>query len=152
MFPDPEQFNPLRWLDPKFPTYREPLTHFPTIINISQFGYGRRVCQGQGVAYADLIVAIGAMAWLFDVSKPATNASTASAKPATNLDPTLDFSTLLIAKPLPFELTLTVRDQNRAEIVKREFSDLKAKGEFKASAEYWGVNQGHGQPFGWGVI
>ena len=92
------------------------------------------------------------MAWLFDVSKPAKNTRTSRAKRTTDLDPTLDFSTLLIAKPLPFDVTLTVRNEDRAETVKREFSDLKAKGEFKASAEYWGVNQGHDQPLGWSAI
>src|SRR5689334_13166496 len=94
LYPDPEQFNQIRWLDPKFPTYREPLTHYPTIINMSPFGYGRRVCPGQGVAYADLIVALGAMAWLFDVSKPPTEPKFAGIKRTTALDPTLNFSTL----------------------------------------------------------
>src|ERR1700722_16919666 len=69
MFPDPESFNPLRWLEPSYPTYREPLTQYPTIINSTQFGYGRRLCQGQTVADEDLLIGIGSIAWLFDLSK-----------------------------------------------------------------------------------
>ena len=35
----------------------------------SQFGYGRRVCMGQGIAEADMFVGIAGMAWLFHLSK-----------------------------------------------------------------------------------
>ncbi|KAF1991979.1 cytochrome P450 [Aulographum hederae CBS 113979] len=69
MFPDPETFNPMRWLEPSFPTYKEPLTQYPTILNSSQFGYGRRTCQGQTVTEADLLVGIGSMAWLFSMRR-----------------------------------------------------------------------------------
>jgi hypothetical protein len=69
MFPDPEAYNPMRWLDPSYPTFKEDLTVNPTITNYSQFGYGRRVCQGQGVTEADMFVGVGAMAWLFNIAK-----------------------------------------------------------------------------------
>lgn len=69
MYPDPEAFNPLRWIDPSFPTFKGPLTQYPSIINMSQFGYGRRTCQGMTVTEADLIAGIGSMAWLFNISK-----------------------------------------------------------------------------------
>lgn len=67
VFTDPDAFNPLRWLDASFPTFREPLTNYPTITSYSQFGYGRRVCQGQGVVDADLFVGLGSVAWLFSI-------------------------------------------------------------------------------------
>lgn len=35
----------------------------------SQFGYGRRICMGQGIAEADMFVGIAGMAWLFHLSK-----------------------------------------------------------------------------------
>ncbi|KAF2838015.1 cytochrome P450 [Patellaria atrata CBS 101060] len=69
LFPDPETFNPLRWLLPEYPTYRGPLTQFPTILNCTQFGYGKRTCQGQTVTEADLLVSIGSLAWLFSFAK-----------------------------------------------------------------------------------
>ncbi|TLD38345.1 cytochrome P450 [Venturia nashicola] len=69
IYPDPEAFNPLRWIDPSYPTFKGPLTHYPSIINMSQFGYGRRTCQGMTVTEADLIAGIGSIAWLFDISK-----------------------------------------------------------------------------------
>ena len=221
MFPDPEAFNPLRWVDPSYPTYQEPLTQFPTIINCSQFGYGRRLCQGQTVADEDLLIGIGSIAWMFDISKatppappgaiptPAshplgmhekasisqeelnTGISTACAPtmedvllskyaypgayPATeeavrdeedvpkkakvlskfdpkNIDPTLDFSTLLIAKPLPFKFELAPRDGDRAARVRQMFEEGRAKGEYADSREYWGEDQGRGRPCGWSKL
>ncbi|KAI6995696.1 cytochrome P450 [Hortaea werneckii] len=67
VFLEPDEWNPLRWLDAEFPTYQEPLTKFPTITEYSQFGYGRRTCQGMGVTEADLFVGIGSVAWLFSM-------------------------------------------------------------------------------------
>src|SRR2546421_3377596 len=39
-YPDPEAYNPARWLDPSFPTYKEPLTEFPKLMGHHQFGCG----------------------------------------------------------------------------------------------------------------
>lgn len=210
MFPDPETFNPLRWVEPGWPTYQEPLTQFPTIINCSQFGYGRRLCQGQTVADEDLLIGIGSIAWLFDISKEPISAAPRSIgmntkasisqeelntgfdepksptmedvllskykypgafsqdevlekEPAqkpkelskfdpNNIDPTLDFSTLLIAKPLPFKFELQPRDRSRAAKVRKMFEEGRVKGEYKESREFWGENQGKGKPCGWSKV
>ncbi|KAI9664109.1 MAG: hypothetical protein M1821_007600 [Bathelium mastoideum] len=78
LYPDPEAYNPMRWLDPAFPTFKEDLTINPTITQYTQFGYGRRVCQGQEVTEADMFVGVGAMAWLFNISKEVSGAGTDS--------------------------------------------------------------------------
>ncbi|KAF2084268.1 cytochrome P450 [Saccharata proteae CBS 121410] len=198
LFPDPEAFNPLRWLEPSYPTYREPLTEYPNITNITQFGYGRRLCQGQGVADEDMLIGIGAMAWLFDIKKsaPAHDSIYANQKATISteelatgvsphesddedvldekatfrydypgafppydpgnagakekqmleyedaikgmdgkpIDPTLNYSHLLIAKPLPFKFELT---------------EQREQGEFSESRVYWGDNKGE---LGWGKV
>lgn len=67
-------------------------------------------------------------------------------------DPTLIYSTLLIAKPLPFKFDMTVRNRSRAEHVMGEFIQKRAEGEFKPSREYWGPNQGAGKELGWGKV
>lgn len=245
MFPDPESFNPLRWLEPSYPTYQEPLTQYPTIINCTQFGYGRRLCQGQTVADEDLLIGIGSIAWLFDLSKHSdeaddesctdsgygsqsesdeisekessihlnkkatisyeelntgieTTASSndgqpsslthpgawpvdpleeqlmdvekrwgsielqhrqakpklpAKAKKGTNkIDPTLDFTTLLIAKPVPFKFNLKVRDQARAQHVRQLFDEGLNKGEYKDGKVYWGEHHGKNKELGWGKV
>ncbi|KAL1306467.1 hypothetical protein AAFC00_005165 [Neodothiora populina] len=272
VFPDPDTFNPMRWIDPKYPTYQEPLSKYPTITGYSQFGYGRRVCQGMGVVDADLFVGIGAMAWMFKMSAdgqveqsatptsevPAVSingvpnddvASTSEKdlealfvsekspmsrkrtllgrkkKPSANLlqtpecnirrtrtishklripgqalpgqfpaffaedtrpdadpgspkrifaqagtedmpsvkdaitkdephkaDPTLEYSSLLIAKPLPFKFNLQIRDRKKAEHVAREWLNLMMDGELVDSRCYWeGGNSGNAE-FGWGEV
>jgi hypothetical protein len=223
MFPDPETFNPLRWVEPGWPTYQEPLTQFPTVINCTQFGYGRRTCQGQTVADEDMFIGIGSIAWLFNIARRPEDTSdpvsvldvvvdpekveshsiglnvkatisqeelnTGSEDPksptmedtilskfiypgsfpadvkdtiqqavempkqaASKLDPTLDFSTLLIAKPLPFKFSLKPRDDLRAAKVRELFSEGVEKGEYSNSREYWGENQGKNKPLGWSKV
>jgi hypothetical protein len=189
MFPDPETFNPLRWMEPQYPTYQEPLTQFPTIINSSQFGYGRRTCQGQTVADEDLLIGIGSIAWMFNISQktepnpaPESHAShkigmnekasisseelntgvkpvepaykplewgDISQKPA---DPTLDYSILLIAKPIPFKFNLQPRDPERAEQMRSAFREGVERGEYTKARDYWGPNQGRDKPLGWSKV
>jgi hypothetical protein len=216
MYPDPELFNPMRWLDPKYPTFKEPLTQFPSIINMSQFGYGRRTCQGQTVTESDLVAGIGSIAWLFNIQKNSrpksmrrimmnekasismeeltTGLSAHSSdgedddedevpavvgafppptaeerrenfwqqqrelqerrqrKKNQEIDPTMDFSTLLIAKPLPFKFELTVRDEVRRELVETLFSEKLAEGEFVEERQYWGEKSSQPSQFGWVTV
>jgi cytochrome P450 len=287
VFPEPDEFNPMRWLETKYPTYQEPLTKYPTITQYSQFGYGRRICAGMGVAEADLFVGIGSLAWMFSLSasdtepekaaevtkesipsslpihktpeKPApmekgmetppseteieelldehfsekmlptdkckisrqktvkrpknlefanglnrartvtyklrlpgstlpgqfpaffeqhTGPSTPPSSPksrtamagtsdmpavdnmfnaaadekASKPDPTLEYSSLLIAKPLPFKFNMKIRDKKKAEYVAREWMFHKMDGEFGDSKCYWeGGNAGNKQ-YGWGEV
>lgn len=220
MFPDPETFNPLRWVEPGYPTYQEPLTQYPTIINSTQFGYGRRLCQGQTVADEDLLIGIGSIAWLFDIAQRPEDATVLVSEPEvvadpesiennsiginekasisseelntgvdepksptmedmilskynypgsfptrvekedktpekpkkSIIDPTLDFTTLLIAKPLPFKFQLQPRDSERVAKVRALFNEGVEKGDYKPSREFWGENQGKNKEFGWGKV
>ena len=49
MYPDTDRrkllFNPERYLDPSYPTYKAPLTLYPNCHNYTPFGYGRRACR-----------------------------------------------------------------------------------------------------------
>lgn len=206
IYPDPETFNPLRWIKPEYPTYQEPLTQFPTIINSSQFGYGRRVCQGQTVADEDLFIGIGSIAWLFNISKrpqdrppipkkpkhlvglnkkrtisnEELNAGLSALEEKTTTrftdtkptrpfppgykpiewghpsqkpeDPTLDYSILLIAKPIPFQFDLKPRNVTRANMVRELFAEGLEKGNYAKSREYWGTNQGRNESLGWSKV
>lgn len=97
-YPDAETFNPDRWLSPAFPTtYREPLTQYPNLNGYSQFGFGRRTCQGVPIVEQDLFLAMGGMAWAFSIQK--------KRDPATGDEVPVHWDTytpLLIAKPAPF--------------------------------------------------
>lgn len=221
-------------MKPEYPTYREPLTEYPTIINSTQFGYGRRLCQGQQVADEDLLIGLGSVAWLFNISRKKQDDAFAQVEPTfptipeksngiamgvtlevsekpngvtledvilskykypgsfpvikeqpkavavktraprangthvqiqekaipkqkpqpktQKIDPTLDFTTLLIAKPLPFEFDLTPRDKRREGIVRELYAQGVAHGDYRESREYWGPNQGRDKPLGWGKV
>jgi cytochrome P450 len=218
-YPDPEVFNPLRWVKPEYPTYQEPLTQYPTIINSTQFGYGRRTCTGQQVADEDMLIGIGSIAWLFNIKKcsddtaiPANKehaigmnekatisneeinagvdhkeptmeekilakfaypGSESASKPSPKKsksdkpaykpmewgditqkpeDPTLDYSILLIAKPIPFKFDLIPRDAARVNKVRAMFQEGVDNGVYPESRQYWGENQGRDKPVGWGKV
>jgi hypothetical protein len=164
---------------------------------MTQFGYGRRTCQGQTVTEADHIAAIGAIAWLFNIERQqkeplvqriimSEKASISEKELMTGLsehssddeddvssrlrgtfplcllekirqkaiqctkerrqledrqrekeeDPTLNFTTLLIAKPVPFKFHLKIRNEERALMIQSLYADQKAKGEFVDARSY----------------
>ncbi|CAD0095685.1 unnamed protein product [Aureobasidium vineae] len=117
--------------DDMFDGYRtpkgSPLDQFPAITGYSQFEYGKRTCQGQKLTEADLFVGIGSIAWLFSINidpretgpirsvPPPAYAKGQTARTQSDTqrhDPTMLFSGLLIAKPLPFKFELKIRIQN----------------------------------------
>jgi hypothetical protein len=67
-------------------------------------------------------------------------------------DPTLDYSILLIAKPIPFKFQLRPRDTNRAGKVRDLFKEGAERGDYTETREYWGPNQGRDQPLGWSKV
>lgn len=193
IYPEPDAWNPLRWLSTEFPTYQEPLCHYPSITGYSQFGYGHRTCQGKGVTEADLFVGIGSIAWLFSIeasnvlvdsraakvvpdmpglvypapqldktaSEPTfvpTIPTTGSSEPirsrdgSYDTDPTMHFSNLLIAKPLPFRFNMKIRSRERAEQVSRRWIDLVMQGEFAKERTYWKNGTDGDKQHGWGDV
>lgn len=70
-------------------------------------------------------------------------------KPA---DPTLDYSILLIAKPLPFKFDMAPRDEERACRIRQLYAEEVQKGQFAKAREYWGANQGRGESMGWSKV
>lgn len=112
VYPDAADFNPDRWLNPKYPTYQEPLSVYPNIKGFTTtFGYGRRVCQGQDLVEAELLVGIGGMAWACNINKRRDSAGNEIPVPAH------DYSTLLISRPNPFAFDLQPRSKKREQQV-----------------------------------
>lgn len=143
-YPQPDAYNPHRWLDESFPTYQEPLSKYPTIAHYTQFGFGRRVCQGQEVAEVDMFVGIGAMAWAFNIGK--------KRNPETGLEihiPECDNSDLLIAKPKWFEFDIKPRDEARRELIVQMFDEENERGSFTPSRVYWDQSN---PKLGWGKV
>ena len=63
-------------------------------------------------------------------------------------DPTLRFSHLLIAKPLPFDFQLSIRNYHRAEQIRQEFQDKMQKGLYPKERKFWE----DGGYYGWGAV
>lgn len=143
-YPRPHAFDPGRWLDPASPVYELPLTRFPTITGFSQFGFGRRICQGQGVAEADLFVGLGSLAWAFNIRK-ARDAHTGLEIPV----PEMDYSELLIAKPKWFHFDLCVRNEERRTWINHRYGELRADGHFPPERVYWDAKN---TKLGWGRV
>ncbi|KAK5659780.1 hypothetical protein OQA88_991 [Cercophora sp. LCS_1] len=120
IYPDPETFNPMRWLDPSFPTYREPLTQYPNLNGFSQFGFGRRTCQGIPIVEQDLFLAMGGMAWAFTISKKRDLVSGAEIPVHWN-----DYTPLLIAKPCQFPFDLTPRSKDKMDKMREMFVEAE---------------------------
>ncbi|OBR14654.1 Cytochrome P450 [Colletotrichum higginsianum IMI 349063] len=123
IYPDPESFNPGRWLQPEYPTYKEPLTRFPNLDGFSQFGFGRRTCQGVPIVDQDLFLTMGGMAWAFNIQRK-RNADGTEVPVHWN-----DYTPLLIAKPAPFEFDAVVRTPEKAELMRSMFEAAKEEEE-----------------------
>ncbi|TDZ18868.1 Cytochrome P450 monooxygenase psoD [Colletotrichum orbiculare MAFF 240422] len=115
LYPDPEVFNPDRWLDPAFPTYREPLTVYPNLQNYSAFGHGRRICQGINIAERSLNLKIALMAWGCNITR-ATDANGVDIVP-----PLYDFVEGFNVQPKHFDFNLTPRSQGRSELIEKAY-------------------------------
>ncbi len=69
LYPDPESFRPERWLEPKYPTYQEPLSTYPNLKRFAAFGHGRRICPGLEVTEKALFLEASSLLWACNVKK-----------------------------------------------------------------------------------
>ncbi|OAG05453.1 cytochrome P450 [Paraphaeosphaeria sporulosa] len=114
LYPDGPVYNPARWLDPSYPTYKEPLTSYPSLQGFTSFGYGRRACPAANFTERTLTVIVARLAWAFNIRK--------KVDPTTKMEIPLDikYEPTPNPKPLPFPAVFEVRDQERARVIKVE--------------------------------
>lgn len=122
VYPDPYTYNPARWLDPAFTTtYREPLTQFPTMVNATAFGWGRRYCQGQDLSQHEAFIAVASIMWAFDVAAKDPAKLKVPARGEEPMEcPTSWEESLIIVRPKPVEIVVTMRGEKRRETLERE--------------------------------
>ncbi|ORY04567.1 cytochrome P450 [Clohesyomyces aquaticus] len=109
-YPDPWNFRPERWLQPGWPTFKEPLTQYPTIKKMSPFGWGQRTCIGTGLTEDENILACGSICWGYDLdfkTDPLTGQK---------IDiPTDKSNSLLIIRPDRFDISVVPRSEARKQ-------------------------------------
>lgn len=63
-FPDPDRFNPDRWIKGSLES-----RPFPCEKGYMTFGWGRRVCSGQGLAEQGTFITVARLLWGFNIEK-----------------------------------------------------------------------------------
>lgn len=121
-YPDPESFRPERWMDPEWPSYREPLSQYPTVKGMTSFGWGQRACLGQNLTQDEMLVACGCVVWGFNMDykiDPATGRKV-------NID-TKKSNSLLIVKPDPWQMSITPRSDKKRQAMIDLWTAAEAK-------------------------
>lgn len=113
LYPEPEKFNPGRWLNVEYPTYREPLTQYPKVHGYHGFGFGKRVCIGQDHVASSLLMAAGAIFWAFDLRPARTNSGSYA---PVQVETATGF---VIPAPKPQQIDFVPRSQKRVALVQQ---------------------------------
>ncbi|KAK5176320.1 hypothetical protein LTR44_011151 [Exophiala sp. CCFEE 6388] len=124
LYPDPNTFNPDRWLSPKYPTYREPLTQYPNMNNYSVFGFGRRLCPGAHIAERSLNIIVARVGWACNIRKAIDPATGKEITP-----PEYDYVKGLNTEPHTFPFDMSCRSPQHWAVV--EESARRATEELK---------------------
>ncbi|KIJ65429.1 hypothetical protein HYDPIDRAFT_110496 [Hydnomerulius pinastri MD-312] len=93
-FPDPEKFDPQRWLDQDGQLRKD--------MRFYTFGFGRRVCPGQHLANRSLYITLALLLWSFRISQ----------RPNTPID-TNGYTDSVIAHAYPFEANFAPRVEEK---------------------------------------
>ena len=112
VYPDPETFNPGRWLDPSYPTFKSPLTEHPNLYGFHGFGSGRRICPGIALTEAELLGACSGLLSAFVLEKKVRADGTVVDIDSWNMSPNL------IGGALEFEFTLRSRGGEKEDRVR----------------------------------
>lgn len=114
-YPDPETYNPARYLDPSYPTFQAPLNRYPNFregSSMHSFGWGRRTCLGQNIVDDEMFVFGAALLWAFDVAPkicPVTGKQVPIDSQKTNSH--------VILEPVGFQLGFKVREGKRGLVL-----------------------------------
>ena len=133
-YSNPDEFEPARFLEQELkgrqdiPEYLQlnddrlkerlaalvPLKAHPSPTGHSSFGWGRRICPGQGLAENSLFIALSRMLWAFEILPTA-------GKIADDYDTSMDvYTDGFNIRPRKFDCRIRLRDQRREEVLGRE--------------------------------
>ena len=120
-YPDPHLFEPLRFLDKEHVvdytsdidliTRLEPERSHPSKTGHSSFGWGRRICPGEGLAENSLFVALAKILWAFDIK--AIDGVTYDIN---------DYTNGFNIRPRKFQCEISVRGDEWRNVLEREMN------------------------------
>ncbi|TLD16731.1 uncharacterized protein PgNI_02378 [Pyricularia grisea] len=122
MYPEPDTFNPDRWIDPKFPTYKEPLTENPSLMNTLMFGAGRRQCPGMILGTRNVYVQTMMLVWACDLGRARDEVTGEEIVP-----PLYDYCAGFNVAPNPFKFDLKPRGAERMRMVEAAYERALAE-------------------------
>lgn len=108
IYPNPNDFQPERWLKPETEG---------TTVEHAAFGFGRRVCTGQHIAYNSLFLNIARLLWACQVGPEIDEKG--REVPVDEWG----FSQGFISRPLPFKVSIRPRSEERRELVERVWDE-----------------------------
>lgn len=109
-YPNPQLFNPARFLDEKDARYDAKLKgakNHPAKAGHSSFGWGRRICPGADLAVNSLFIALSKLIWAFDFI------------PTRTYD-TFDYTDGFNIRPKPFECQIRIRSEQHLKTLEKE--------------------------------
>lgn len=127
-YPDPDNFRPQRWLEPGWPTYKEPLSQYPTIAGMSSFGWGARICLGQSIVEDQCLLALGGLCWAFDLKFKIDPSTGKKVKIPTGIKS----KSLSIVEPEKFQMDFLVRSHKREKVAEMWKTAMSKDGENRA--------------------
>jgi len=148
MYPEGEEWRPERWLDPSWPTYKEPLSEYPTLRGDSGFGYGARSCPGIDLVTTELYTTIGSIAWAFTITRKEGRAGYDNPVPWYETNPYV----ITMASQFPCNVTPRSAEKVRYILSRCEDASLlvKAKGESsEGQFAKWDVHRPEDRTFDW---
>ncbi|KAK8232213.1 cytochrome P450 [Phyllosticta capitalensis] len=126
-FPDPDRFNPKRFLNGGLKEAKP----FPAERGYMTFGWGRRVCSGQALAEQGTFLSIARLLWGFKIEK---------ARDADGREIPVDifaYTDGLNMRPQPFKCSITPRSDEIRQTIEREGKQaLEDLAEYEGSTSY----------------
>ncbi|RFU29884.1 hypothetical protein B7463_g6479, partial [Scytalidium lignicola] len=110
-YPDPQNFNPARFLDDSDARVARNLKGkpHPAKLGHSSFGWGRRICPGADIASNSLFIALASLIWALDFI------------PTTTYD-TFDYTEGFNIRPRPFQCKIQIRSEQHKKALERQLN------------------------------
>jgi cytochrome P450 len=108
-YPNPQLFDPARFLDEEDPRYQPELKGkpHPAKAGHSSFGWGRRICPGADLAANSLFIAVSKLVWAFEIL------------PTRTYD-TFDYTDGFNIRPKPFDCLIRIRSDQHRRVLEKE--------------------------------